>query len=85
MDSKSAACMAKNVKNLEYTRHIYIRVHFVRNGDKWKMHKIEWYEEVLQLAYIATKNVGKNDVNPRMKYIMVSLDNSWITIVQEGW
>ena len=39
------------------------------------MHNIDWCEGSLQLAGIATKNVGENDINTRMKYIMVSLDN----------
>ena len=39
------------------------------------MHNIDWCEGGLQLAYIATKNIGENDLNPIMKYIMVRLDN----------
>ena len=39
------------------------------------MHKIDWCEVDLQLADIATRNVGENDLTPRMKYIMVRLDN----------
>ena len=39
------------------------------------MHKIYWYEGGLKLADIYTKNVGKNDLTPRIKYIMVRLDN----------
>ena len=39
------------------------------------MHKIDWCEGGLKLADIAAKNVGKIDLNPRMKYIMVRLDN----------
>ena len=39
------------------------------------MHKIDWYEGGLKLADIETNNVGKNKLNPRMKYIMVRLDN----------
>ena len=38
------------------------------------MHKIDWFEGGLKLADIATKNVGDNDLTPRMKYIMVRLD-----------
>ena len=38
------------------------------------MHKIDWCEGGLQLADIATKNIYENDLNTRMKYIMVSLD-----------
>ena len=39
------------------------------------MHNIDWCERGLQLADIGTKNVGENDLNPRMKYIMARLDN----------
>ena len=39
------------------------------------MQKIDWCEGGLKLAEIATKNVGENDLTPRMKYIMVILDN----------
>ena len=39
------------------------------------MHKIDWCEEGLQLADIATKNVCEPDLTPRKKYIMVRLDN----------
>ena len=38
------------------------------------MHKVDWCEGGLQLADIATKNVGMNELNPIMKYIMVSLE-----------
>ena len=34
LDSKSAVCMANNVKGTKHTRHIYRRVNFVRNGEK---------------------------------------------------
>ena len=39
------------------------------------MHNIDWCEGGLQLADITTKNFGENDLTPRMKYIMVSIDN----------
>ena len=44
-------------------------MHFVRNGKKCKMHKIDWCEGGLQLAYIGTKNVSEPDITPRMEYI----------------
>ena len=75
LDGKSVICMSKNVQDTKYTRHIARRVHFVRNGEKCKMHKVYWCEGGLQLAGIGTKNVGENDITPRMKYIMVRLDN----------
>ena len=67
--------MDKNGKDTKHTRHIDRRVHFSRNGEKIKRHKIEWCEGVLQLADIATRNIIENNLNPRMKYIMVRLDN----------
>ena len=48
------------------------------------MHKIDWCEVDLQLVDIATNNVGENDLNLRMKYIMVILENLDRTIVKEG-
>ena len=67
--------MDDNGKNTKQTRHISKRVHLVSNGENCKMHKIDLCEGGLQLAYIVTKNVGENDLNPRMKYILVRLDN----------
>ena len=67
LDSKASKCMAKNGKDTKYTRHIYGRVYFGRNGEKCKIHKIEWCEGGLQLADIATDNVGENDLNTRMR------------------
>ena len=60
-------------------------MHFIRNGDKCKMHKIDWCEGVLKLSDIGTNNVSKPDTTPRMKYIMVRLENWDIKLVQEGW
>ena len=50
-------------------------MHFVRNGEKCKMHKIDWCEGGLQLSEIGTKNVSEPDLTPRMRYIMVILEN----------
>ena len=75
LDSKYAVCMAKNGKDTKHTRHIAMIMHLVRNGEKCKMHKIDWCEGGMQLADISTKNVGEHDLTPRMKYIMVRIDN----------
>ena len=75
LDCKSAMCMAENGKYTKHTIHIARRIYFVRNGEKCKMHKIEWCEGYLQLADIGTKNVSEPDLTPRMKYIMVRLEN----------
>ena len=67
--------LAKNGRDTKHTRHIARRIHFVRNGENCEMHKIEWCEGVLQLVDIRTKNVSEPDLTPRMKYIMIRLDN----------
>ena len=59
-------------------------MHFVRNGEKCKMHKIDWCEGGLQLADIVTNNVSEPYLTLRMKYIMVILEKWDITLVQEG-
>ena len=63
LDSKSAMCMAKNGKDAKNTRHIARKIN------------IYWCEVGLQLSDIDTKNVGKHDLNPRIKYIMILLEN----------
>ena len=65
--------MSNHGKDTKYTSHIARRVNFVRNGENSKIHKIYWYKGGLQLADIATKDIGKNDINPRMKYIIVRI------------
>ena len=75
LNSKSDMCMSKNGKDTKQTIHITRRIHFIRNGENCKIHKIDWCEGGLQLAEIATNNVGENYLTPRKKYIMVRLDN----------
>ena len=75
LDSKYSMCMAKNGKDTKHTRNISRIMHLVSNGEKCKMHKIDWCEGGLQLADIGTKNVSEPDLTPRMKYITVRLEN----------
>ena len=85
LDIKSDVCIDKNGKDTKHTRQIFGRVICFRNGKKFKIHKIDWCQGGLQLAYIATKKVRDINLNTRTKYIMVRLDNLRRTIVQEGW
>ena len=50
LDGKSAMCMANNVKDTKHTRHIARRMNSVSNGEKYKMHKIDWCEGCLQFG-----------------------------------
>ena len=59
-----------------YQVHLHSRrMYLVRNGEKCKIQKINWCEGGLQLEDIGTKNVSEPDLTPRMKYIMVRLEN----------
>ena len=49
------------------------------------MYKIDWCEGDLKLADISTEHFGEYDLTPRMKYIMVKLENWDRTLLQEGW
>ena len=73
LDSKSSVCIASNDKDTKHTRHIVRIVNFVKNGENFKIHKIDWCEGGLQLIDIATKNFGENYLNTIMKYTMVRL------------
>ena len=75
LDSKYAICMDNNGNDIKHTRHIARRMTFVRNEEKCKMHKIDWCDGGLQFADIGIKNVSEPDLTPRMKYIMVRLEN----------
>ena len=50
--SKTVMCMAKNGKDTKHTRHISRRMDLVRNGEKCKMHKIDWCEGGLHILII---------------------------------
>ena len=67
--------MSKNGRDTKHTRHIARIMHFVRNGEKCKMHKIDWCEGGLKLADIGTNNVSEPDLTQRIKYIMIRLEN----------
>ena len=75
LDRKSSVCMDNNGKDNNHTRNISKIINFVGNGEKWKMRKIDWCEVGMKLADNVTKNVGDNDLNPWIKYIMVRIDN----------
>ena len=62
LNGKSDMCMAKKGKNTKHTGHIARRMHLLSNGEKCKMHKIDWCEVGLKLADISNKNVGEHDL-----------------------
>ena len=50
-------------------------MHFEGNGEQFKMDKIYWCEVGLQFSDIDTNIFGEPDLTPRIKYIMVRLEN----------
>ena len=75
MDIKSDICMTKNGKEAKHTRNIYRRMHLVINGEEWNFHKTVWYERGMHLSQIGTNNGKEDELNPRLGYSMVRLDN----------
>ena len=67
--------MDNKCKDTNHTMHIARRVHKVRNGEKYKMHMIDWCEGGLQLAGFVIRKVSENGLKSIMKYIMVRFDN----------
>ena len=41
LDIKSSVCISNNDKDTKHTRHIARRIHFLRYGEKCKIHKID--------------------------------------------
>ena len=75
LDCKYVMCMDNNGKDTKDTIHMARIMNFVRNDEKYNMHKIDWCEGGLQLSDIGTKNVSEPALTPRMKYVMVKLEN----------
>ena len=67
--------MDKNVKYTKDTKHISIRMHFLRNGKYCNLHNTVWCEGGIQLAHIGTKDDRVDGLNPRLGYAMVRLEN----------
>ena len=67
--------MANNGMDTKHTRHIYRRMNLVINGEESNFNKAVWYQGVLKLAELTTKNSTEYELNPRLGYYMVRLDN----------
>ena len=50
-------------------------MHFLRNGEECNFNKTLWYEGGLIIEYIGTTNVREEELNPRLVYDIVRLDN----------
>ena len=68
-------CVVKNVYYTKHTRHIPRRMHFVRNFEECYFHKTVWCEGGLQMEDIDTKNIREDEMNPRLGYDKVRIDN----------
>ena len=75
LDEKSTVCMANNGNDTKHTIRIDIIMHSVRNDEECNLHYTVWYEGVKKLADIGTKNVRKDELNPRLGYDIVRLEN----------
>ena len=73
LNSESAIAMSKNYRDSKRTQHIKRRVHYVRQGQESGQHSLEYVPADLQLADIGTKNLSAQELDPRLKYIQVSV------------
>ena len=80
---KIAVCISNIGKNTKHTRHIPIRMNFVRNGEEWNLHKTVWCEGGLQLEYNGTNNVREDEFNPRLGSTVVRF-KYWHNICTRG-
>ena len=67
--------MDNNGKDNKNNRHIDRRMKLVRNVKECNFHKKMWCEGGLQLKDILTNNVREYELNPRLRYDMVRLEN----------
>ena len=58
-------------------------MHFVGNGKECNLHKIVWCEGGQKLTDIKTKNFMENELNLRLQYHMVRLENLQNTCTRE--
>jgi len=73
LDSKSAIAMGKSFKDTKHTRHIARRFHYVREGEQQGRFKIQYIDNSLQFSDIGTKNTTIDDLESRMKFLMVKV------------
>ena len=83
LDVKLAIGMDNNGIDIKQTRHIYRRLHLVRHGEEWNFHKAVWCEGGPKLEDIGTKSVRQDELNRRLRYDMVRLEN-WKNTCQKG-
>ena len=50
-------------------------MHLLINDEDLNLHKTVWCELGMQLAYIGTRNVRADELNPRLGYSMAILEN----------
>ena len=67
--------MADNGKDTKHTRHIFKIMNLVRNYEEWNLCKTVWCQGGLQLSDIVTNNSREYELNHRLWYDMVRLDN----------
>ena len=73
LDSASAIAISKSVKDTKRTSHIQRRVHFVREAQETGRILPGWIDQTLQFSDIGTKNVTVEDLEKRIKLMMVEV------------
>ena len=75
LDSQSAQAMGSSFRDSKHTRHITRRWHYVREGSRDGKHVLVWIDGDLELADIGTKNLDSTGLQPRLRFMMVTVPN----------
>ena len=75
--------MAMNGKYTKHTRNISRIMHLVRNGEECNINKTVWCEGGMQLTDIRTRNIREDELDTRLVYDMLRLDNRQKTFTRE--
>jgi hypothetical protein len=73
VDNQSAVQMSLNDKLTKHTRHISRRYHYVTEGSKLKLHKLQWCPGEDMLADIMTKSTDPSKTSPQRDRAYFSL------------
>ena len=63
LDVKSDICMYNIGNYTKHTRHISIKMHFLRNGEEWNLYKTVWFEGGILLVDIVKNNIREDKLN----------------------
>ena len=75
VDNQATVNMARNFKPTKKCRHIARRYHYLREGERNKLHQLRWIPKEDQLADDLTKTQSEATAKPHVKRTLVELNS----------